>query len=91
MDRIFVDDRVPKRHPQIEKQDAIDAWANCVKSCPRLKKNPDEYLAIGVDKKGRFLELVAIRDAFGDWLIYHAITPPTDNALRELRMGRSSV
>ena len=90
MDSVFVDDRIPLRHPEIEKQDAIDAWGNCVRSCPRLEKNPDEYLAIGVDKKGRFLEMVVIRNSSGDWLIYHAVTPPTENALRELGMGRKS-
>ena len=90
MNRVFVDDRVPFRHPEIEKQDAIDAWEKCVRSCPRLGKNPDEYLAIGVDRKGRFLEMVAIRNSSGDWLIYHAVTPPTENALRELGMGRKS-
>ena len=90
MDRIFVDDRIPLRHPETEKQDAIDAWTNCVRSCPRLEKNPDEYLAIWVDNKGRFFEMVAIRDSSGDWLVYHALTPPTENALRELGMGRKT-
>lgn len=89
MDRIYVDDRVPKRHPEIEKQDVVDAWMNCVRARPRLEKNPDEYLAIGIDKKGRFIEMVALRDSLGDWLIFHAMAPPTDNALRELHMGRS--
>ncbi len=91
MDRIYVDDRVSMRHPEIRNQDAIDAWINCVRSRPRLEKNPDEYLAVGVDKKGRFIEMVAIRDPEGDWLIYHAFTPPTNNALRELNMGRNTL
>ena len=88
MDIIYVDDRIPLRHPEIQKPDVIYAWKNSVRSCPRLEKNPDEYLAIGIDGKGRFLEMVGIRDSYGDWLVYHALTPPTDNALRELEMGR---
>jgi len=88
MDRVFVDDRVSLRHPDISKEDAAAAWGNCIKSRPRLDKNPDEYLAIGTDDKGRLLELVVLRDSEGDWLIYHAKTPPTENAKRELQMGR---
>ncbi|MCL2807509.1 MAG: hypothetical protein FWD27_05010 [Coriobacteriia bacterium] len=88
MDQVFVDDRVPYRHPSISKEDAATAWMNCIKSLPRLDKNPDEYLAIGTDGKGRLLELVVIRNKEGDWLIYHAVTPPTENAIRELQMDR---
>ena len=88
MDRVFVDDRVSLRHPNISKEDATTAWGNCIKSRPRLDKNSSEYLAIGTDGKGRLIELVALRDTEGDWLIYHAMTPPTENAKRELQMHR---
>ena len=88
MDSIFVDDRVPLRHPDISKEDAAAAWKNCIRSRPRHDKDPDEYLAIGTDGKGRLLELVAIRDREGDWLIYHAVSPPTEGVKRELRMNR---
>jgi len=88
MDRVFVDDRVPLRHPDISKEDVKAAWINCIKSRPRLGKNPDEYLAIGTDGKGRLLELVVLRDSEGDWLVYHAKTPPMENAKRELGVDR---
>ncbi|MCL2654606.1 MAG: hypothetical protein FWD65_02780 [Coriobacteriia bacterium] len=88
MDKVFVDDRVPQRHPNISKNDAMVAWKNCMRSRPRINKNPSECLAIGVDGKGRLLELVALRDTEGDWLIYHAMTPPAENAKRELQFDR---
>ena len=88
MFQVFVDDRVPARHLDVSKQDAIDAWYDCVKSAPRLGKDPGEYLAIGFDRKGRQIELVAVRNADGDFLIYHAMTPPSANARRELGLGR---
>ncbi len=86
MNRVYVDDRVETRHPElhITKDDAIAAWYNAIKSRPRLEKNPDEYLAIGIDGKGRMMELVAVRDGDGDFLIYHAFTPPQANAKKEL-------
>jgi hypothetical protein len=88
VDKVFVDDRVTLRHPNISKEDAATAWANCIKSRPRIDKEPNEYLAIGTDGKGRLVELVALRDVQGDWLIYHAMTLPTENAKRELQMER---
>lgn len=86
MDRAYVDDRVVTRHPEqkIEKADAVTAWNNAIRGRPRLEKNPAEYLAIGIDGKGRLMELVAIRNDDGDFLIYRAFTPPQPNAKREL-------
>ena len=92
MNKVYVDDRVETRHPEqsITKDDALAAWHNAIRSRPRLEKNPDEYLVIGIDGKGRLLELVAIRNDEGDFLIYHAFTPPQANAKRELGIvGRS--
>lgn len=92
MNKVYVDDRVETRHPDqhIEKADAINAWYNAIRSKPRLEKNPNEYLVIGVDGKGRLMELVAIRNDEGDFLIYHAFTPPQENAKRELGITERS-
>ena len=84
MDRIFVLDRVAERHPDVAKEDAAHAWYHCIKSMPRLNANPDEYVAIGYDARGRLLEVIAIRDTKGDWLIIHAQTPPQERLKREL-------
>lgn len=86
MNQVYADDRVEWRHPEqnITKADVIVAWNNTIRSKPRLEKNPDEYLAIGIDAKGRLMELVAIRNCEGDFLIYHAFIPPQANAKREL-------
>lgn len=92
MNEVYADDRIETQHPEqcITKEDAITAWYNTIRSKPRIDKNPNEYLAIGIDGKGRLMELVAIRDDEGDFLIYHAFIPPQDNAKRELGIrGRS--
>lgn len=92
MNEVYADGRVETRHPEqhITKRDAVEAWYNSIRSVPRLGKNPNEYLAIGIDGKGRLIELVAVRNSDGDFLIYHAFTPPQENAKRELGIGRSS-
>lgn len=92
MNEVYADDRVETRHPEqrITKDDAVAAWRNAIRSKPRIDKNPSEYIAIGIDGKGRLMELVAIRNEEGDFLIYHAFVPPQENAKRELGItGRS--
>ena len=92
MNKVYVDDRVETRHPEqkITKDDALTAWYSAIRSRPRLQKNPNEYLVIGIDGKGRLIELVAIRNGEGDFLIYHAFTPPQANAKRELGITERS-
>ena len=51
-------------------------------------KDPNEYVALGFDNDGRLLEVVAIRLENGDWLIFHAMTPPSDKTFNELSIER---
>jgi len=88
LDKIFVLDRVPKRHSDVTKEDAAHAWFHCRKSMLRIGKEPEEYVGIGYDASGRLLEVVAIRNREGDWLIKHAQTPPQERIKRELGFGR---
>lgn len=84
MARLFVHPRIHERHPDVSDDDVKTAWHNALASMPRLDKDPDEYAAIGVDGHGRLVELVAKRTRDGDWIIYHAMTPPTAKMRREL-------
>lgn len=88
MDKVYVHERVSKRHPDVSVQDVLTAWENCIRSRPRILKNPRECLAVGIDGRGRLIEMVAIADKEGDWLIYHAMTPLSENAKKELGFGR---
>ena len=88
MDRIIVHGRIAERHPNISPKDVVFAWNTAIVSAPRLAKNPDQYVAIGFDESGRLLEMVAVRTDEGDWLVFHAMTPPTDGTFRELGIDR---
>lgn len=88
MDNIYVLDRIEERHPDVTKEDAAHAWEYCIRSMPRLDKNPSEYVGIGYDGSGRLLEVIAIRNNQGDWLVIHAQTPPQERVKRELGFGR---
>lgn len=88
MDKIVVHPRITERHPEIEAQDVLDAWDACIRAVPRIGTDAIEYIAIGSDSHGRLLEMVARDTGAGVWIIYHAFTPPTIKALRELGMTR---
>lgn len=89
MNKIFVLDRIPERHPDVTKEDAAHAWEHCIRSMPRLCVEPEEHVGIGYDAKGRLLEIVAIRNDQGDWLIKHAQTPPQPSIKKELGFRRA--
>ena len=61
------------------------AWSIFIKKQFRGKPNEGEILCIGYDKNGTMIQIVAAEKNFGV-LIYHAMTPPTRNALKELRL-----
>ena len=86
MDSIIVHPRIFERHPEISEKDVRDAWAGCIKAVPRFDRNPNEYIAIGCDSNGRLLEMIAVITDRRDWLVFHAFTPPTHKALKELGM-----
>ena len=85
---MFVLERISKRHPELSAQDIEEAWCNAIAYAPRNDARPFEYLAVGFDAKGRALEMVGRRNADGDWVIWHAFTPPTAKALKELGLRR---
>lgn len=89
MNKVIADGMVEWRHPDqcISKADAVATWDNAIRSRPRIEKSLREYLAIGIDGKGRVMELVAIHNDEGNFLIYHAFIPPTENAKRGLGMS----
>ena len=88
MDRIVVLDRVPERHPNVSKEDAAAAWSHCIACAPAFDVDPDRNIAIGIDGKGRQIELVVIRKDGGLWLIVHAQYPPKHDIKSKLGFGR---
>lgn len=86
-ERVIVLDGVQQRHPDVAPEDAMAAWDSVIASRPRLDADPLEYVAIGVDAKGRLLELVVV-DAGTAWVVKHAQTPPQEPVRRELGFGR---
>lgn len=85
MTNVYVHPRVFKRHPDIEEADVLSAWANAIELACRESEDGVRFVAVGCDSKGRLIEMVAIRNDF-DYLIFHAMTPPSGKTLYELRL-----
>lgn len=83
--RIIVLDRVEERHPDVSKEDAAHAWASAIAYMPDFETgNPDRYIGIGFDERGREVEIVAVRQAIDVWVIIHAQTPAKTDIKRKL-------
>ena len=80
----IVHPRANERHPELTEQDVLDAWEACIKYAPRMDRENDEVIAVGMDSRGRLLEMIARRIENGSFVIFHAFTPPTKKALFEL-------
>ncbi len=84
---ILVHPRIMEKHPEISENDVICAWNNFARMQHRSEPNSKHAAAVGFDGKGRLLEMVAVFDG-KDYLVYHAMTPPTKKMLAELGINR---
>lgn len=73
--------RVHERHPEISDEDVAAAWDNHVVACSYDQM--ERELRLGFDKSARQLEMIGILSG-GEWLVYHAMTPPTQKFLKEI-------
>ena len=85
---VLVHPRVMERHPELSESDVLSAWDNTMAQMARLDNEDDRLVALGADPQGRLVEMVASRATDGTWVIFHAMTPPSQKTLRELRMTR---
>lgn len=83
---IFVLERVHRRHPEIEMRDVLTAFASIEVDAQR---DNGSWIAIGLDGRGRDIELV-YRVHEGRVLIYHAFTTPTKKIINEIRALRGA-
>jgi len=83
--RLLFDGHIIKKHPELSEEDIAHAWENAIASRSR---GLDDHIAIGFDGEGRLLQIAAIRLESGDWLVYHALTPPQESTYKELGIDR---
>lgn len=86
MSEIGVHPRITARHPEVKSVDVVAAVRSMLRYRQRVS---GEWLAVGVDGKGRLVELVYQYDEEEDFFfVFHGMTPPSSKTLRELGMER---
>ena len=83
---VHVHPRISEKHPELAEEDVIAAWDSRIVSMSRVSGDPREVVAVGIDGRGRLVELVAKRKG-GTVVIFHAFTPPTRKMLHELGLS----
>lgn len=81
---VVVHPRVSVRHPEIADEDAIHAWVYAVECAERVDSPYwPAYAALGYDRNGRLLELLAALQGDGRILIYHVMRPASKKMMTE--------
>ena len=82
--KVFVHPRISQKHPQLSEDDVRTAFRN---QFVRTQRLTGEHIGVGMDGKGRLIELVYLVGKEGI-SIFHALTPPTNKLLAELQARR---
>lgn len=68
--KIVIHERIKRRHPEVSKEDIIDAIENTINWIQRLNHN-GEIFGVGVTSGGKFIEYTYM-EYRGEILVYHA-------------------
>jgi hypothetical protein len=69
----------------LTEEDVRHAWRNAFSWARRDRDDGKiDYMLIGVDGRGRLVELLARRCGKDSYVVFHAMTPPTKKALAEV-------
>ena len=90
MDRVEVNPRIARRHPEIRADDVLHAWRNAIMLVERsADEAPDSLLvAVDFDSRGRLLEMVAVSTGIDSVHVFHAMTPPSKKDHERDEMGQ---
>lgn len=84
--RVRVHPRVSAKRPEITEQDVQIAFEEALRSRSR-DTDPVQWVGVGMDRKGRLLEFIAVEDEPDGWLVFHAMVA-TRKVLKEVGLGR---
>lgn len=86
MSEIGVHPRIVSRHPEVSADDVAAAIRGMISY---KQRSSGEWIAVGLDGKGRLVELVYQYDEEDDFFfVFHGMTPPSGKTLRELGLER---
>lgn len=71
----------------LSEEDIFYSWQNFVSKRHRLLAQSNQIIAVGLDKQGRFVQMVGVITKDGI-MVYHAMSPPTKSFLAEIGLAR---
>lgn len=71
----------------VREADIRYAWENFIRQRQRSAPQSDQIVSVGVSPRGDLIQMVGVINSQGV-LVYHALTPPTENVIRELGLAR---
>lgn len=84
---VLVHERIFERHPGcFTQQEIASAWTNYDFAAVRVPGEREMRIATLSD--GRQIEMVGVLLADGNWLVYHAMTPPSKKTWLEIDRAR---
>lgn len=84
--RVRVHPRISAKRPEIADEDVGAAFEGALRSRGR-DTNPIQWVGVGVDRRGRLLEFIAVEDEPDGWLVFHAMIA-TQKVLNEVGLRR---
>lgn len=86
MSAVGIHPRVKQRHTDMSDADVLTAMRGMIRY---KQRSAGEWLAVGLDGRGRLVELVYQYDEEEDFFfVFHGMTPPTGKTLKELGLER---
>lgn len=70
---VVVHERVHRRHPEIDTADVLHAWKHAIALRRRNCELPGIFTVVGIDERGRLLEMIGVEIQDGRILVYHAL------------------
>lgn len=86
--KVIIHKRVNERQPELTDDDVRSAWEMQYRCVLREGDAGLRHVAVGLDPKGRELEVVAVELEGGNWFVYHAMTLTGARTRDEFGMGR---
>ena len=78
----IIHSRVMKRHPNLRECEVAFAWEGYL--CSAIRIPGEREVRLGFDQQGRLIEMVDVH-AIDGWLVFHAMTPPSNKTIDEMR------
>ena len=81
----IIHSRVMRRHSNLRECEVAFAWEGYL--CSAIRIPGEREVRLGFDQHGRLIEMVGVHTNDG-WLVFHAMTPPSNKTIEEMQRAK---